>query len=99
MTETLFESRFKFLDELRKMGANVRVIESTAIINGVEKLVGARVNATDLRAGAAMVIAALMSQGTTEIGGVEYILRGYERLDEKLRSIGAHVEKIHVSDV
>ena len=94
VTETIFESRFRFLDELRKMGANVRVIESTAIINGVEKLVGARVNATDLRAGAAMVIAALMAEGTTEIGGVGYILRGYERFDEKLRSLGAMVEKI-----
>jgi len=60
----------------------------------VERLVGARVNATDLRAGAAMVIAALMAQGTTEIGGIGYILRGYERFDEKLRSIGAHIEKI-----
>jgi len=94
VTETIFESRFRFLDELRKMGANVRVIESTAIINGVEKLVGARVNATDLRAGAAMVIAALMAEGTTEIGGVGYILRGYERFDEKLRSLGAQVEKV-----
>ena len=68
----MFESRFKFLDELGKMGADVRVIESTAIINGVERLVGARVNATDLRAGAAMVIAALMAEGTTEISGVSY---------------------------
>jgi UDP-N-acetylglucosamine 1-carboxyvinyltransferase len=56
------------------------------------------VNATDLRAGAAMVIAALMAQGSTEIGGVSYILRGYERFDEKLRSIGAHVEKITVDE-
>ena len=94
VTETLFESRFKFLDELGKMGADVRVIESTAIINGVEKLVGARVNATDLRAGAAMVIAALMAEGTTEISGVSYILRGYERFDEKLRRLGAQVERI-----
>ena len=94
VTETLFESRFKFLDELGKMGADVRVIESTAIINGVERLVGARVNATDLRAGAAMVIAALMAEGTTEISGVSYILRGYERFDEKLRRLGAQVERI-----
>lgn len=94
VTETMFESRFKFLDELGKMGADVRVIESTAIINGVERLVGARVNATDLRAGAAMVIAALMAEGTTEISGVSYILRGYERFDEKLRRLGAQVERI-----
>ena len=94
VTETIFENRFRFLDELRKMGANVRVIESSAIISGVERLVSARVNATDLRAGAAMVIAALMADGETEIGGVEYILRGYERFDEKLRALGASVERI-----
>ena len=94
VTETIFENRFRFLDELRKMGANVRVIESSAIISGVDRLVSARVNATDLRAGAAMVIAALMADGETEIGGVEYILRGYERFDEKLRRLGACVERV-----
>ena len=94
VTETIFENRFRFLDELRKMGANVRVIESSAIIAGVDRLVSARVNATDLRAGAAMVIAALMAEGETEIGGVEYILRGYERFDEKLRSLGASVKRV-----
>ena len=94
VTETIFENRFRFLDELRKMGANVRVIESSAIITGVDKLVSARVNATDLRAGAAMVIAALMAEGETEIGGVEYILRGYERFDEKLRKLGACVQSV-----
>ena len=94
VTETVYESRFKFLDELSKMGADVRVIETSAIINGVEKLIGARVNATDLRAGAAMVIAALMAEGTTEITGVSYILRGYERFDEKLRKLGAQVERV-----
>lgn len=94
VTETVYESRFKFLDELSKMGADVRVIESSAIINGVEKLVGARVCATDLRAGASMVIAALMAEGTTEISGVSYILRGYERFDEKLCKLGAQVERV-----
>jgi len=69
------------------------VIETTAIITGVDRLVGARVNATDLRAGAALVIAALMAEGVTEISGVEYIMRGYERFDEKLRSLGAHIER------
>ena len=96
VTETIFESRFRFLDELRKMGANSRVIETTAIITGVERLVGARVNATDLRAGASLVIAALMAEGVTEISGVEYIMRGYEHFDEKLRSLGAQIE--HVKD-
>ncbi|MBQ3270485.1 MAG: UDP-N-acetylglucosamine 1-carboxyvinyltransferase [Clostridia bacterium] len=94
VTETIFESRFRFLDELRKMGANSRVIDTTAIITGVDRLVGARVNATDLRAGASLVIAALMAEGVTEISGVEYIMRGYEHFDEKLRTLGAHIEHI-----
>ncbi len=96
VTETIFESRFRFLEELRKMGANSRVIETTAIITGVERLVGARVNATDLRAGASLVIAALMAEGVTEISGVGYIMRGYERFDEKLRSLGASIQ--HISE-
>ncbi len=96
VTETIFESRFRFLDELRKMGANSRVIDTTAIITGVDRLVGARVNATDLRAGASLVIAALMAEGVTEISGVEYIMRGYEHFDEKLRSLGALIE--HIGD-
>ena len=98
VTETLFESRFRFLDELRKMGASVRVIETTAIISGVENLVGARINATDLRAGAAMVIAALMAEGVSEIGGVSYILRGYEHFDDKLRALGAEIEHLKISN-
>ena len=98
VTETIFESRFRFLDELRKMGANVRVIESSAIITGVDHLVGARVNATDLRAGAAMVIAGLMAEGVTEIGGVGYILRGYENIDEKLVHLGARIERVKYED-
>ena len=98
VTETIFEARFRFLDELRKMGANVRTIESSAIITGVNHLVGSRVNATDLRAGAAMVVAGLMAEGVTEIGGVSYILRGYERIDEKLKMLGAHIERISYED-
>jgi len=98
VTETIYESRFRFLDELRKMGANVRTIETSAIITGVDKLVGARVNATDLRAGAAMVIAGLMAEGVTEIGGVGYILRGYENIDRKLMGLGAKIELIEYPD-
>ncbi len=94
VTETVFENRFRFLDELRRMGANVRVIETTAIITGVDQLVGARINATDLRAGAAMVVAGLMSSGVTDIGGVDYIQRGYENMDEKLISLGARIELV-----
>lgn len=94
VTETIFESRFRFLDELRRMGANVRVIETTAIITGVDQLVGARINATDLRAGAAMVVAGLIANGVTDIGGVDYILRGYENMDKKLISLGARIEQV-----
>ena len=94
VSETIFEKRFKFLEELAKMGAQSHVIDSTAIIVGVDHLTGAHVHATDLRAGAALVIAGLLAHGTTEISGVEYILRGYERFDEKLRSLGACVEHI-----
>ncbi|MGI6238378.1 MAG: UDP-N-acetylglucosamine 1-carboxyvinyltransferase [Christensenellales bacterium] len=94
VTETIFESRFRYLDELRRMGANVRVIETTAIITGVDQLVGARVNATDLRAGAAMVVAGLMASGKTDIGGVDNILRGYENMDQKLIRLGARIELI-----
>ena len=98
VTETIFESRFRFLDELRKMGANTRVIETTAIVTGVDGLVGARVSATDLRAGAALVIAALMADGVTEISGVGHLMRGYERIDEKLRGLGAMIEHIRVDE-
>ncbi len=98
VTETVYESRFRFLDELVRMGANVRVIDRTAIITGVERLVGTRVNASDLRAGAAMMIAGLMAEGTTQIGNISHILRGYERIDEKLRSIGADIQRITVQD-
>ena len=94
VTETIFESRFKYLDELRKMGANARVIETTAIITGVDHLTGARVNATDLRAGAAMVIAALMAEGVTEISNISHLMRGYERIDEKLRGLGADIQLV-----
>ncbi len=98
VTGTIIESRFRFLAEMRRMGANARVIESTAIITGVNHLTGTRVNATDLRAGAAMVIAGLMAEGVTEIGGVSYILRGYEHIDEKLRRIGAAIKRVPIGD-
>ena len=78
------------------MGASIRVIATTAIITGVDQLGGARVNATDLRAGAAMVVAGLMASGVTDIGGVDYILRGYEKIDQKLNSLGAQIELIDV---
>lgn len=94
VTETIFENRFRFVDELRRMGADIRIIDNTAIITGVEKLHGCAITATDLRAGAAMVVAALMADGTSDISGVQYILRGYEHIDQKLRQLGADIEYI-----
>ena len=93
VTETIFESRFRHLDEIRRMGARVRVVERTAIIEGVQELYGAPMTATDLRAGAALIIAGLMARGTTEIYEPEYIDRGYEHIEDKLRSLGAEISR------
>ena len=95
VTESIFENRFKYMDELTRMGAVVRVEGNTAIITGVEKLSGARVSAPDLRAGAALVIAGLAADGITTIDDIVYIQRGYELFDEKLRSLGAEIEMVH----
>ena len=98
VTETVFENRFRYVDELRRMGANIRVLDRTAIVEGVERLHGARITATDLRAGAAMIVAALIAEGDSEIAGMQYILRGYERIDEKLRMLGACVTRKQYQD-
>ena len=94
ITESIFENRFKYLDELARMGANVRVEGNTAVIEGVEKLSPARVSAPDLRAGAALVIAGLATEGITIIDDIVYIQRGYERFEEKLRSLGGIIERV-----
>ena len=94
ITESIFENRFKYLDELTRMGANVKIEGNTAIIEGVEKLSGARVGAPDLRAGAALVIAGMATDGITIVDDIVYILRGYERFEEKLRGIGAIIERV-----
>ena len=91
--ETIFENRFKHLVEMQRMGAKVRIVEQTAIIEGVDALYGAPVTATDLRAGAALVIAGLMAKGTTEIYEPSYIERGYERIEDKLRALGADIAR------
>ena len=96
--ESIWENRFRYVDELRKMGATIMLDSRTATFVGVEKLIGAPVEAMDLRAGAAMVIAGLAAEGVTEIGGVKYIKRGYDHLVEKLRSLGADIEEITVPD-
>ncbi|WP_283681543.1 UDP-N-acetylglucosamine 1-carboxyvinyltransferase [Parablautia sp. Marseille-Q6255] len=95
VTESIFENRFKYMDELARMGANVRVEGNTAIITGVEKLEGARVSAPDLRAGAALVIAALAAEGISTIDDIVYIQRGYEEFEEKLKSLGAEIERVN----
>ncbi len=91
--ETIFEARFKHLMEMRRMGARVRILEQTALIEGVDELYGAPVTATDLRAGAALVIAGLMANGTTEIYEPGFIERGYEHIEDKLRKLGAEVRR------
>jgi len=91
ITETIYERRFKHVDELRQMGADIKQEGQSAIINGVFRLTGARVAASDLRAGAALLIAGLMAHGTTEITGVEHIERGYEGIAAKFTQLGATV--------
>ena len=94
VTESIFENRFKYIDELTRMGANVKVEGNSAIITGVEKFTGARVSAPDLRAGAALVIAGLAAEGITVVDDIVYIQRGYECFEEKLRSLGAEIERV-----
>ena len=94
ITENIFENRFKYLTELQKMGAKVKLECKNAIIKGTKKLYGSKVLATDLRGGASMVLAGLVAKGTTRIDNIEYILRGYENLDEKLNNLGAKIYRL-----
>ena len=94
ITESIFENRFKYLDELARMGANIKVEGNSATIEGVEKFSGARVSAPDLRAGAALCIAGLATDGITIVDDIVYIQRGYERFEEKLRSLGGTIERV-----
>ena len=98
ITESIWESRHKHIDELKKMGANIKVEGRVAIIDGVNSLSGAVVKATDLRAGAAMVIAGLIASGKTEITSIEHIDRGYPHIENKFRSLGAKIERITVEE-
>ena len=91
VTESIFENRFKYVDELTRMGADIKVESNIAIISGVKRYTGARVNAPDLRAGAALVIAGLAAEGITVVDDIYYIQRGYEALEEKLTKIGAKI--------
>lgn len=94
VTESIFENRFKYVDELTRMGADIKVESNIAIISGVKRYTGAKVNAPDLRAGAALVIAGLAAEGITVVDDIYYIQRGYEALEEKLTKIGAKIARV-----
>ena len=98
VTESIFENRFRYVDELTRMGANIKVESNIAIISGVERYTGARVNAPDLRAGAALVIAGLVAEGFTVVEQIQFIERGYENFEGKLYKLGANIEKIDEKD-
>ncbi|MEN2767266.1 UDP-N-acetylglucosamine 1-carboxyvinyltransferase [Ornithinibacillus xuwenensis] len=98
VTDTIYSARLKHIDELRRMNATVKVEGGSVIVSGPAQLEGARVKASDLRAGAALVIAGLMANGITEITGLEHIDRGYENMTEKLNSLGANVWREDMSE-
>ncbi len=98
VTESIFENRFKYVDELTRMGASIKVEGNTAIIDGVSKYTGASITAPDLRAGAALVIAGLAAEGTTTVDDIKYIERGYEDFHIKLQSLGAQIEKVNTEE-
>lgn len=94
VTETVFENRFMHVDELKRMGATIKIDGRTSLVEGVESLTGCQVKATDLRAGAAMVLAGLVAEGTTQVGYIHHIDRGYDRLVEKLVALGADIKRV-----
>ena len=98
VTESVWDNRFKYVDELKRLGANITVNGRTAYIEGVESLSGAPVCATDLRAGAGMVIAALMAEGETQITSIYHIDRGYEKLEEKFVALGADIKRVYYEE-
>lgn len=98
VTESIFENRFKYVDELNRMGAAITVEGNTAVIEGVDCFKGAAISAPDLRAGAALVIAGLVAEGVTVVDQIEYIQRGYESFENKLQALGATMERVDVED-
>lgn len=98
VTESIFENRFRYVDELSRMGANIKVEGNVAIIEGVDGFTGATVSAPDLRAGAALVVAALVADGISTVDSIHYIERGYECFESKMTALGASMEKIPVDD-
>lgn len=98
VTDDIFDNRFRYVGELRKMGADITVKDKVAIIQGVNNLKGAPVKATDLRAGAALIIAGLSAEGVTEIGDIFHVERGYECVDEKFAALGADIKRVYVQN-
>jgi UDP-N-acetylglucosamine 1-carboxyvinyltransferase len=98
VTESVWNNRYRYVDELKRMGANIQVDDKTAVVEGVDHLTGAPIQACDLRAGAALVIAALAAQGESEITQVQYIERGYENIIEKLRALGADIRSVEIPE-
>ena len=97
VTETIYEGRFKHVDELKRMGANIKAEGRVAVIEGVDRLSGAKVSATDLRAGAALVVAGLMAEGITELDNIHYIDRGYDKLEDKLIHLEARIQRVNLN--
>jgi len=95
VTETIFDNRFRYIEELKRLGANAVVDGRVAVIEGVDRLMGTTLKCCDLRAGAALVIAALKADGTSELEEIVHIERGYENFVDKIRGIGGEIEKIH----
>ena len=94
MTESIFENRFRYIDELSRMGANIKVEGNIAIIDGIDEFEGAEVTAPDLRAGAALILSGLAAEGITKINRVDYIDRGYEEIEKKLSALGADIARV-----
>lgn len=99
VTESVWSSRYRYVDELKRMGAKIQVDDKTAVVEGVEYLTGAPIQASDLRAGAALVIAALAAKGRSEITQVHYIERGYEDIVSKLQALGADIQSVEEPDI
>jgi UDP-N-acetylglucosamine 1-carboxyvinyltransferase len=98
VTESVWDNRYRYVDELKRLGAHIQVDGKVAVVEGIDHYTGAPIQACDLRAGAAMVIVALAARGTTEISSVEYIERGYEDIVGKLRALGADISSVTVPD-
>jgi UDP-N-acetylglucosamine 1-carboxyvinyltransferase len=96
--ETVYEARIGHIQELNRMGADIQLQGKSTILNGVEKLRGATVEATDLRAGAALILAGLAAEGETNIQNIHFIDRGYERIEKTIQSLGGRIERVDVRD-